>query len=209
MAWRDSVTETDFVLQRRISIYLCFCSCSVTETDAAAMLFSTPSDTMASHLTIHGHRFWVDLQNRSFEMSLFCSHFPRSYLVLMFLSGTTSESWMKTNWVIIRGWMGLKSCLFSSNLSPSVDCLVSNFLQGGYICTTPTVSTFGLAYTTMLSSSTQAHFSVILELNWTEAWQAPRDRNFRLWYPPWPSDHALQLSNSVRTGHQWHEQRTV
>ena len=27
--------------------YLCFCS--VTETDAAAMLFSTPSDTMASH----------------------------------------------------------------------------------------------------------------------------------------------------------------
>ena len=81
--------------------YLCFCS--VTETDAAAMLFSTPSDTMASHLTIHGHRFWVDLQNRSFEMSLFCSHFPRSYLVLMFLSGNTSESWMKTNWVIIRG----------------------------------------------------------------------------------------------------------
>ena len=38
-------------------------------------------------LTIHGYRFWVHLQNRSFKLWLFCSHFPRSYLILMLLSG--------------------------------------------------------------------------------------------------------------------------
>jgi hypothetical protein len=154
MAWRDSVTETDFLFAKE-NIYLSMllfcnrnrCCCS------DALLINSHWYHGISFLTWL-YRFWVELQNRSFELWLFCSHislFPTWSLcscqalkvrVAEKQTGSSSET-AAYQWAdMTRDLLGF--------LQPLTFSWLIGFYKEGYICTTPTVSSFSLAYTAML-----------------------------------------------------------